>query len=74
MMAVPLVGEMSPVSMLNVVVLPAPCKWKMICDKIYQWEGKTRELFSIDMYKRTIDTQQSKTFRCRDGKVEAFHC
>ena len=32
MMAVPLVGEMSPVNMLNVVVFPAPvCECVCVC-------------------------------------------
>ena len=38
MMAVPLVGEMSPVSILKVVVLPAPKS--MFHDHMYNDEGK----------------------------------
>ena len=48
MMAVPLVGEMSPVSILKVVVLPAPKS--MFHNHMFNDEGKVHTCIYIYMY------------------------
>ena len=55
MMAVPLVGEMSPIKMLNVVVLPAPThtvhrehnEYMYVCICMYMSLGTIQQSFCI---------------------------
>ena len=67
MMAVPLVGEASPIRMLNVVVLPAPVVHTInvsMFSKSLETQG----------HECTIDSKQSKTFSCRNSQTDASHC